>query len=150
MSSKVRTVARPGSRGFSPGTPASANTNTAGNQPAVEHVFVVVMENQDADRIYGNADDAPYTNGTLLPRYAHASAFADVLPGLPSEPHYVWMEAGTNTFADRTFTTDDRPGAHNSTSSGDHQVAQIAAEGGGLDWRAYQEGIGQETGACPL
>ena len=130
--------------------PASAKANAAGNQPAVEHVFVVAMENQDADRIYGNADDAPYTNGTLLPRYAHAAAFADVLPGLPSEPHYVWMEAGTNTFADHTFTTDDRPGAHNSTSSGDHLVAQIAAAGGGLDWRAYQEGISQATGACPL
>ena len=38
------------------------------------------MENQDADRIYGNADDAPYINGTLLPRYAHATAFADALP----------------------------------------------------------------------
>ena len=133
-----------------PSAPASANTGAAGNPQRVGHVFVVAMENQDADNIYGNTGDAPYINGTLLPRYAHATAFTDVLPGLPSEPHYVWMEAGTNAFADRTFTTDDRPGTSNSTASGDHLVAQIAAAGGGLDWMAYQEGIDQETGACPL
>jgi hypothetical protein len=113
-------------------------------------VFIVAMENQDADRIYGNVGDAPYINGTLIPRYAHATAFSDELPELPSEPHYVWMEAGTNVFADHTFTTDDRPSASNSTASRDHLVAQIAAAGGGLDWMSYQEGISAATGACPL
>jgi len=113
-------------------------------------VFVVVMENQDAARIYGNSTDAPYINGMLLTRYAHATAFADVLPSLPSEPHYIWMEAGTNTLADHTFSTDDSPSAKNSTASTDHLVTQIAAAGSGLEWMSYQEGIGQATGACPI
>jgi hypothetical protein len=108
------------------------------------------MENQDAERIYGNGDDAPYINGTLLPRAARATAFGDPLPTLPSEPHYMWIEAGTNAFSDHTFTTDDRPSNSNSTGSGDHLVAQIGAAGGGLDWMSYQEGISPATGACPL
>jgi len=113
-------------------------------------VFVVAMENQDAERIYGNSDDAPYINGTLIPRYAHAVAFSDELPALPSEPHYLWMEAGTNAFGDHTFTTDASPSASNSTASHDHLVAQIAAAGGNLDWMSYQQGIGAATGACPI
>jgi hypothetical protein len=117
---------------------------------AIPHVFVVAMENQDAARIYGNAKDAPYINGTLLPRYARATAFSDELPQLPSEPHYLWMEAGTNAFPDHTFTTDGVPSASNSTTSTDHLASQIAAAGGGLDWRAYQEGIGDATGRCPI
>jgi hypothetical protein len=113
-------------------------------------VFVIALENQDAGNIYGNADDAPYINGTLIPRYARATAFSDELSALPSEPHYLWMEAGTNAFADHTFTTDDPPSAQNSTASHDHLVAQIAAAGGGLDWISYQQGIGAATGACPI
>jgi hypothetical protein len=128
-----------------------ARDPAAGNGSKTEHVFVIAIENQDAARIYGDLANAPYINGTLIPKYAHTTAFADELPGLPSEPHYLWMEAGTNTFADRTFTTDDSPSAHNSTASRDHLVAQIAAAGGGLDWMAYQEGIDPTTtGACPL
>ena len=139
-----------------PNGPNAPNGPSAPNAPSdpggagVEPVFVVAMENQDADRIYGNVDDAPYINGTLLSRYAHATAFTDVLPQLPSEPHYAWMEAGTNAFTDHTFTTDDRPSTHNSTASRDHLTAQIAAAGGGLDWMSYQEGISAATGACPL
>jgi hypothetical protein len=130
---------------------AGADAPTGAHAPAnATHVFVIAMENQDAEGIYGNSDDAPYINGTLIPRYAHAVAFVDELPSLPSEPHYLWMEAGTNAFADRTFLTDADPSASNSTSSHDHLVAQIAAAGGGLDWMSYQEGIGAATGACPI
>jgi hypothetical protein len=133
-----------------PGAAADAapSARPAGHAARSGPVFVVAMENQDAERIYGNTADAPFINGTLLPRYAHATAFADALPALPSEPHYVWIEAGTNALADHTFTTDDSPSAKNSTGSGDHLVAQIAA--GGLAWMSYQEGIGAATGACPI
>jgi phosphatidylinositol-3-phosphatase len=117
---------------------------------AAPRVFIIAMENKDPSDIYGNVDDAPYINGTLLPRYAHATAFGDALPKLPSEPHYVWMEAGTNVFADHTFTSDLKPSAQNSTASRDHLVSQIAATGGKLSWMSYQEGIGAATGACPI
>src|SRR6266545_7507880 len=38
--------------------------------PVIKFVFVVAMENHDADAIIGNTDDAPYINGTLVPSYA--------------------------------------------------------------------------------
>jgi hypothetical protein len=123
------------------GAPADAAPATA--RP---HVFVVAMENHDAASIYGSAR-APYINGSLLPAGASAANFVDELPSAPSEPHYIWMEAGTNAFADHTFTTDAAPSASNSTSSTAHLVAQIAAAGGGLDWMSYQEG---SDAGCPL
>ncbi|HEX2689133.1 MAG TPA: hypothetical protein VHN14_21070, partial [Kofleriaceae bacterium] len=67
---------------------------------AIQHIFVIVMENHGASDIYGNTASAPYINGTLLPMYGRATNFIDVLPSLNSEPHYVWMEAGTNAFSD--------------------------------------------------
>jgi hypothetical protein len=134
--------------------PASGGSNSAG-APAGGHaranpyVFVVAMENHSSGSIYGSSS-APYINGTLVPRFARASAFVDELPQLPSEPHYIWMEAGTNAFADHVFTSDAASSAHNSTSSTAHLVSQIAAAGGGLDWMSYQEGFSPTAEACPL
>jgi hypothetical protein len=142
--SSAQTSAAP--RDAGPGGP----TAEPGPSAAAPRVFVIAMENKDPSDIYGNAGDAPYINGALLPRYAHATAFGDALPRLPSEPHYVWMEAGTNVFADHTFTSDLKPSAQNSTASRDHLVSQIAATGGKLTWMSYQEGIGDATGACPI
>ncbi len=109
-------------------------------------IFVIPMENESSDSIYGSTN-APYINGTLMPASAYATAFIDELPALdPSEPHYVWMEAGTNSFSDATFSTDDDPSASNSTGSNAHLVNQIEAKG--LDWVSYQEGI--TSGTCPI
>jgi phosphatidylinositol-3-phosphatase len=116
----------------------------------IEHVFVVAMENTDAAQIYGNSARAPYINSALLPNYAAASNFTDELPLLPSEPHYVWMEAGTNVFFDHTFGTDSAPSGSNSTASTAHLVAQIQGAGSGLSWMSYQEGLDSATGACPV
>jgi hypothetical protein len=114
------------------------------------HVFVVAMENEPASAIYGNTS-AGYINGQLLPRYAHATAFTDPLPdSIPSEPHYVWMEAGTNQFGDATFTTDSDPSASNSTSSTAHLVSQMRAASPAVSWMSYQEGLNSSTGACPV
>jgi phosphatidylinositol-3-phosphatase len=116
---------------------------------AIAHVFVVAMENENLGKIYDNAPDAPYINGTLIGQGARATSFIDELPvGSPSEPHYIWLEAGTNVFADRTFTTDSAPSASNSTASTAHLATQIA--GAGLSWTAYQEGINATTGSCPI
>jgi hypothetical protein len=111
-------------------------------------IFVVAMENESAADIYGSAS-APYINGVLLPSGASASNFVDVAPALASEPHYLLMEAGTNAFADHTFTTDDPPSAGNSTASADHLAAQIDSAGRGLDWVTYQEAI-EPADACPV
>ena len=113
-------------------------------------VFVIAMENTDANQIYGNTSDAPYINNTLLPRYARSTNFKDELPSLPSEPHYVWMEAGANAFSDHTFTNDNVPSRTNSTASTAHLVTQIKNATSGVSWRSYQEGINSTTGACPI
>ena len=114
---------------------------------AIRHVFVIMMENQNASDIY-NSSKAPYIN-QLMGEYGYASNFQDVLPSsVPSEPHYIWLEAGTNAFADRTFTGDSDASASNSTASTAHLVNQL--ENAGLSWMTYQEGISSSTGACPI
>jgi phospholipase C len=115
---------------------------------AIKHVFVIALENHGASDIYGNTTSAPYINQTLMPLFGRATNFIDRLPSLNSEPHYVWMEAGTNAFSDHTFTTDNNPSASNSTASTNHLVTQISAAGS--TWLSYQEGLNTTTGGCPI
>lgn len=134
---------------------------------APKHVIVIAMENKDAEKlsdrshnyIYGNTGDAPYLNGTLAAAGAHATNFTDELPDYTSQPHYIAMEAGTNTFADTTFTCDSDPtkscrhvfGQPNWTKSNAHLTAQIEAARPPLTWMTYQEDISPKTtGACPI
>jgi hypothetical protein len=117
----------------------------------IQHVFVIAMENHDSSQIYGNTSSAPYINNTLLPAGARATNFNDELAlSIPSEPHYLWMEAGTNAFSDHTFTGDGEPSTTNSTSSTSHLVTQIKNATNGVTWRSYQEGLNSSTGACPI
>ncbi|HEX7837963.1 MAG TPA: alkaline phosphatase family protein [Kofleriaceae bacterium] len=124
-----------------------APPTAAATTSAIQHVFVIVMENHAASSIYGSTH-APYINNTLIPMYGRATNFTDVLPQLASEPHYIWMEAGTNAFSDHSFTTDNNPSSSNSTASTAHLSTQIVAAGS--TWLAYQEGINSTTGACPI
>jgi hypothetical protein len=124
------------------------SAQTAEARPAIRHVFVIAMENAPASHIYGNPA-APYINNRLLPKYAHANNFNDVLPNLPSEPQYILMEAGTNVFADANFQTDSPPSAANSTASKDHLVSQIRRSGH-TTWATYQESIDATSGGCPV
>jgi hypothetical protein len=128
-----------------PCTGAAPNAR-CGNIP---HVFVIAMENRDAADIYGNAK-APYINGTLMAQGGHASNYADVLAiSIPSEAHYVWMEAGTSTFSDVTFTSDADPSSSNSTADTNHLATKLVAAG--KSWRSYQEDLDPaKTGVCPI
>jgi hypothetical protein len=128
----------------------SETAQSAVTTSVIKYVFVIAMENHDASQIYGNTTDAPYINNTLMAKYARATNFNDELPSLASEPHYLWMEAGTNAFSDHTFTTDNDPSASNSTSSTAHLVTQIKNATNGVTWMSYQEGINSTTGACPI
>jgi hypothetical protein len=117
----------------------------------IDHVFVIAMENHDQSQIVGDMADAPYINGTLLKNYASTSNFVDPLDiSIPSEPHYVFMEAGTNAFSDVTFTGDADPSAQNSTASTDHLVTQMKNASTPVTWMSYQEGLDGATGACPV
>jgi phosphatidylinositol-3-phosphatase len=146
----------PGADASAPAGDASVAPGQDGAAPAgpstnVQHVFVIAMENHDSVEIYGDMTDAPYINGTLLAMGAHATNFTDELSiAIPSEPHYVWMEAATNAFSDATFTSDADPSASNSTSSTAHLATQIGASASAT-WRTYQEGLdATATGACPI
>jgi phosphatidylinositol-3-phosphatase len=138
---------------------ASGATEGAG---PIKHVILIVMENTNAEKqggearyIYGNVKDAPFINKELMPRYARAANFRDALAlAVPSEPHYVLMEAGTNSFADFTFGDDSLadadPSAQRSTASTAHLVSQIRATDGRVTWMSYQEGLSEKTGVCPV
>ncbi|MGZ3458723.1 MAG: alkaline phosphatase family protein [Archangium sp.] len=140
------------------GAPATDNTpvtdlpsvRQASTTSRIKYVFVIAMENHAASDIYGSAS-APYINGTLIPNYGHATAYQDNLASsVPSEPHYVSMEAGTNAFSDITFSTDNNPSSTNSTNSTAHLSTQIKNATNGVSWMSYQEGLNSTTGSCPI
>jgi hypothetical protein len=115
----------------------------------VKRVIVIALENHDADEIYSDPVNAPYLH-SLVTQYAHAANFEDELPlEVPSEGHYLWMEAGTHHFSDATFLDDSPPSPANSTGSTKHLVTQIK-QAKGLSWVTYQEGLNEQTGACPI
>jgi hypothetical protein len=132
--------AAPGADGGS-----DSGSGADGGASHITTVFVLPFENKSSTQIYGDTTDAPYLN-SLFTRGAHATMFQDELPSLPSEPHYLWMEAATNAFSDRTFTTDADASKTNSTASTDHLVNQL--EAAGVPWVSYQEGITTHT--CPI
>ncbi len=136
--------------------PATFLADTSASPPApavpskIKHVIVIAMENHDAEEIYRDTENAPYIH-TLVEKYAHAENFDDELPlEIPSEGHYVWMEAGTHHFSDALFDDDSPPSSSVSTGSTKHLVTQIKNAKNGLDWRSYQEGMNGQSGACPI
>jgi hypothetical protein len=129
----------PGSPLNNPGALTSVTTSH------IKYVFVIAEENQNANTIY--SAPTPYI-AKLMDGGGYALNYQDLLtnPDLPSEPHYVWMEAGTNAFSDVTFTTDDDPSSSNSTSSTAHLSTEIKTNGGD-SWLSYQENL---PASCPV
>ncbi len=113
---------------------------SAANLPPIQTVFVILLENHNWSSIVGNPD-APFINGTLLPRASHCEQYYNP-PGVhPSEPNYLWLEAGTN------FSIfDNKDPAINHQNTTHHLVAQL--ERAGISWKTYQEDI--MAGHVPL
>ncbi len=129
-----------------------AATPTGTYPSGIKHVFVIAMENHDWSEIKG-ASNAPYIN-SLLTRsdVSYASNYHNVTStetptgGLhPSEPNYVWLEAGTNAFSDHTFTVDNDASGTNSTTSTAHLSTLL--QKAGLPWKVYEE---SNPGGCPI
>ena len=101
-------------------------------------VFVILMENHNWSSIKGSLD-APYIN-SLLPGASYAEQYYNP-PGIhPSEPNYLWLEAGTSF----GITNDALPATnHQPTTS--HFVTLL--KNAGISWRTYQENITGTT--CP-
>jgi hypothetical protein len=98
---------------------------------AIQTVFVIVMENQDWSDIQGSPD-CPYINNVLLPMSSHCSQFYTANDLHPSEPNYLWMEAGTNF----GIVDDLAPPSHRLAST-NHLVTLL--NNAGISWRTYQE-----------
>ena len=114
--------------------PASSSTTR------LKTVFLVVFENKNWAQIAQNPE-APYINGALLSAGALAQQYYNPPMLHPSEPNYIWMEAG-----DSLGIKDDNGPDVNSVDTTDHLVTYL--ERAGLPWKAYLEDIIGDT--CPL
>lgn len=106
----------------------------AAHVPGFDHVFVVMMENQDYGGIIGNTAQAPYINSLLSQGANLTSAY-----GLshPSDENYTGMAAGT--MAHQVGNTTD---AQNPVQ----QVGDLVSNAGGT-WRTYEQSA---NGPCDL
>jgi len=109
----------------------------------VKTVWIILMENHnwtgnDAGASFGDPDIkgnplAPYANGELLNTSAHAEQYFNPPGNHPSQPNYLWLEAGTNfgVFADT------QPGQSPFNIEAKHLVRLL--QDAGISWRAYAE-----------
>jgi acid phosphatase len=98
-------------------------------------VFTIVFENHS----WSQVNTAPYIR-SLMQQYSYANAYSD--HGLhPSEPNYIWMEAGDNL----GITNDSDPGANHKNTT-DHLVTQL--KNANIPWKSYQEDITGNN--CPI
>lgn len=119
-----------------PGRPASYQSGLS----SVKTVFVILFENTNWASITPSV--APYIRTTVVPMGAHATRYFNPPGNHPSEPNYIWLEAGDNL----GLTTNNDASASNSTSTGDHLVRYL--QNAGISWKTYQEDI--DGTICPL
>lgn len=115
-------------------------TNQGGKPTPPSTVFLIVMENHNWAQIK-DSPSAQYINSELLPMASHAEQYYNP-PGIhPSEPNYIWLEAGTNL-----GILDDSDPSANHQADKNHLVTLLFENG--ISWKSYQEDI---SGAgCPL
>ena len=109
-------------------------------QNQLRTVFLIVMENHNWSDIKNNSS-APYINQTLLPMAAYAEQYYNPPGNHPSEPNYLWLEAGTNF----GVTTDDEPSVNHQPAT-QHLVTLL--DQAGISWKSYQEDI--DGTVCPI
>jgi hypothetical protein len=107
-------------------------------------VFVVLMENHNwtqpasftgVPQIQGSAS-APYINNTLTKIGAYANNYENAGVGIhPSEPNYIWLEAGSNL----GVTNDADPTNPNNRFNAPNFTQQL--DNAGISWKSYQEDI---------
>jgi hypothetical protein len=111
--------------------------------PALDHVFVIVLENHNIDQIIGNSN-APFINH-LASTYNIATNYSAVWH--PSLPNYLATIAGdffgVSDDASSAINTPPGPWTFNAQSIG----SQL--EGIGKDWKDYQEDIPQAGSLLP-
>jgi hypothetical protein len=108
----------------------------------VKTVWVILMENHNwtgnnSGAAFGDPDLkgnalAPYINGTLLNTSAHAEQYFNPPGNHPSQPNYLWLEAGTNF----GVLADTQPGQPQLFT--DQHLVKLL-ENAGISWKAYAE-----------
>jgi phosphatidylinositol-3-phosphatase len=108
----------------------------------VKTVWVIMMENKnwvgdDTGASFGDPDLkgnplAPYINKTLLEMSAHPEQYYNPPGNHPSQPNYLWLEAGTNF----GVLADTQPGQPQLFTQ-NHLTRLL--EKAGITWRAYAE-----------
>jgi hypothetical protein len=108
----------------------------------VKTVWVILMENHNwtgnnAGAAFGDPDIkgnplAPYANGELLHTAAHSEQYFNPPGNHPSQPNYLWLEAGTNF----GVLADTQP-MQVPTDNAPHLVELLTDKG--ISWRAYAE-----------
>jgi hypothetical protein len=111
-----------------------------GGPHAIKTAFIIVMENENWSDIKASAD-AVYIK-QLLSAGAHAEQYYNPPKLHPSEPNYIWLEAGSNY----GLTTDNDPSSSNYLPNTPHLAAQL--QQAGITWKSYQEDISGTN--CPL
>jgi phospholipase C len=121
----------------------------------IKTVWVILMENHNwtgnnAGAAFGAPDLkanplAPYINGELLQTSAHAEKYFNPPGNHPSQPNYLWLEAGTNF----GVLADTQPGQPQLFTN-KHFVKLL--EDAGISWKAYAEpDFGSPVfDSCPL
>lgn len=108
----------------------------------VKTVWVILMENHNwtgnnSGAQFGAPDlkdnlKAPYINGALLDTSAHAEQYFNPPGNHPSQPNYLWLEAGTNF----GVLADTQPGQPQLNT---HKHLVRLLEDAGISWTAYAE-----------
>ena len=134
-----------------------AQTSPAHPPQGIGAIFVIAMENHNftqpptqtnPQQIFGNPA-APFMNSLITPgnpnavQVSYATAYFNAGTGVhPSEPNYVWAEAGS----DFGVHTDADPNpANNNVFDVPHLTRQLNAAG--IPWKNYQEDVNLSTSA---
>jgi hypothetical protein len=112
---------------------ALALCNNPGSTPGIQHVIVVMLENESQTQVVGNATDAPYINSTITKQCGYATNMYGATHW--SAANYLALSAGQ-------YPAESPAGCGYITacdSAADNLFRQT--ETNGLSWKAYEEAM---------
>jgi hypothetical protein len=137
-------------KGLVAGVLATVSLTVTAQAGTIQTVFVIAMENHNwtqpasqtsPAQIFGNPA-APYINSLVTPgnpnaaQVSFASNYQNTGTGIhPSEPNYIWSEAGSNL----GVLNDNDPFGSGGTNQNTNQSLSNSLQQSGQSWRSYQE-----------
>jgi acid phosphatase len=115
------------------GTTPLALCGNPGPAPGIQHVVVVMLENESHEQVVGDTTDAPYINSTLTKQCGYASNMFGVTHY--SAANYLALTAGQYPI--------ESPAGCGSVAACDTAADNLfhQAETHGLSWKAYEESM---------